>query len=270
MRLPLSYLILAFSGLAAFSPAQSLRAGANAQIVTSSGNDFLTNEQSWVSGVAGSPLTRSASVSNTKAIARTEFTSDFGSLKGKTFASLNDTGVASSSSRGTFESFSPFTGAGFFDTLTLTGSGAVSFVLHFSFHSLDVDPNALTSVESKFKLDTFSSTPGLVNNVGAFVHSGDGNHFTASNILISGLAGQKFDLMAEMSSFSTVQYGAGVSGNYFASSDATHTASVWIEPVSGGFTAASGSQYLEPVPEPGTLAVVGLGLAALARRRVRR
>jgi hypothetical protein len=47
-------------------------------------------------------------------------------------------------------------------------------------------------------------------------------------------------------------------------------ASVFVTPGSGGMTVATGITFVSSVPEPGTLLVMGAGIAALLRRRVRR
>jgi hypothetical protein len=238
---------LVLFGAATSSQGQSsLRAGASAQVVSPSGNDFDTAEQDWITAPDGTVLTRSASAQAGANSSSATFISEFGRLRGKTSAVVNGTGSLSASSDGPFESINNFVGAGFFDTITLSGPGPVSLRISYSFHSVNVDPNTYTLAQSTFKLDTFSSTLGNRNEP-TIVHSGAGERMNTQSFVINGVAGDRFELLAEMSGFSSVNLLDGVAGEFMASSDATNTAYVTIEPVSGSFTSLSGATY--PISE---------------------
>lgn len=238
---------LALFGVATTSQGQSsLRAGASAQVVSPAGNDFDTAEQDWMAAGDGSVVTRSASALGGANTAATTFTAEFGRLLATTSAAVNGVGPISVFSNGTFASINNFVGAGFFDTITLAGPGPVSLRISYSFHSVNVDPNSESLAETVFKLDTFSSTLGNRNEP-AIVHSGAGAITNTASFVLNGVAGDQFDLLAEMSSFSSVVLPDGVSGNFAASSDATNTAFVTIEPLNGSFTTLSGAAY--PITE---------------------
>lgn len=259
-------LTIAFLAFSAVSSAQFLRVSSSAQISTSAGNLFQTNELDWITSTVASPLTRTASVANAGGTAQTTFFSNFGQMKGSTYASLNTIGSGTASSRGLFSSFNNFVGAGFFDTITLRGVGPISLTINYSLHTVNVDPRAETFAETQLKVDVYSQDLGN-QSPGAIVHSGAGNRTDSGTLVVSGFNGQKFDLHSELSSLSSVIYSSSNSGAMFASSDAMNTATFWITPTSGSFTSASGSTYALPVPEPMTVVVIGLGSGLLLRRR---
>ena len=263
-HVPFSVLIL---GLASLSSAQFLRAGSFAQVVSAAGNPSQTNEQGWVASSAPAILSRSASAVAGGGSAQTTFISEFGRLRGSTYAETSGLGPLTSSSTGTFADFNNFVGAAFFDSITLTGVGEVTININFSFHSVNVDPNENTLAESEFKFDTFSSIEANTHNVAKISHSGAGNRTNSGSVTITGPSGHKFDLLVALSGFSASRLPADVTNSYSASSDATNTALVTIQPVNGSFTSASGASYAEPVPEPATIAVLGMGMLALKRRR---
>jgi hypothetical protein len=260
---------LALLSFSAVSSAQFLRASSYASVSTSSGNNFQTNEQNWVSASVGATLTRTANATVGGGSSQTTFISGFGILKGSTRASLNTSGIGFASSQGLFSAFSSFIGASFYDTITLTGVGVVSLTINYSLHSVNTDPNGETFAQTELKMATFSTALGN-SSPGAISHTGAGNRTDSGSITVTGFAGQKFDLTGDLASLSSVNYTASSSGSISAESDAMHTGSIWINPTSGGFTAASGSSYLAPVPEPMSLLVLGLGSGILLRRRSRK
>lgn len=253
---------LVLLGLSSVSSAQALRAGARAQVISVWGTPSQTSETDWT---VATVLTRSAEAHAGGGHATSTFTSAFGVLKGRTYAETSGTGPITSTASGTFADFNNFVGAAFFDRITLVGASSIR--INYSFHTFNEDPNANTLAETEFKFDTFSSIPTNTFNVAKFVHSGAGNHTNSGSVVINGPGGHTFDLLVAMSSFSNSRLADGVTDSYFARSDATNTAMVTIEPLSGSFTSASGSTYAAPVPEPASLATIALGLGALAGRR---
>lgn len=251
--------------LASNGYAQYLRAGAHAHISSLSGNASQTRETPWAIATAGSWASRTAAVSNVAGSASSTFESTFGHLRGSTSAHLSTVGSAFASATGTFGDFTNFVGASSYDTITLAGPGEVRLRLTYHLHTINQDPNDSTVVDTKFKIDTFSTALGN-RNMPAFSHVGAGNLTSTNWFEIVGVAGQKFDLLLALSSFSAVDLGSGVAGTHTASSDFMSTAMLSIEPISGSFTSASGAGYA-PVPEPASLAALSIGALALIRRR---
>jgi hypothetical protein len=262
-RIVLCIVFTSFCGLA---NAQFLRAGGFAIAVNADGNPNQTSQQAWMSATALTTLTKTASASNDRGNARASFTSAFGVLRGQTSAHTNGTGPANSSASGTFFSFNNQVGAGFFDTFTMAGVGPVVLRINYSFHAINVDPNSSTVAESKLKLDTFSSTTTARVNLGQLVIDTAGEQTLTGSFEVSGVAGTKFDFLAELSSFSAVSLENGVIGSLTASSDASSTALLTVTAISGSYSTSSGATYAEPVPEPASLLALGLGAIALRRR----
>jgi hypothetical protein len=265
-RFAFAFLILAIAGI---TNGQFLRAGARAQVVSIDGNDSITSESAWAMHGFGTVVSETATASAGANLADTFFSAEFGRLRGKTYARSSGTGGATVGSFGTFSSINNFVGAGFFDTLTLTGEVPVSLRINYSFHSINTLSAMNADATTVFKLDTFSTSLGN-QNIPAITHNGAGERTDSGSFIINGVAGNTFDLLAEMSSFSSSFLASSQTGTFTAVSDELNTGLITIDVISGSFSSASGSTYSAPVPEPASLAVLGLGGLLLSRRRGRR
>jgi MYXO-CTERM domain-containing protein len=184
-------------------------------------------------------------------------------LRGKATAQVSG-GTGNASGGGTFASFTNFVGAGFNDRITLAGPGAVTLRVLYSLHSIGSISGEGASTQGGLDVFAFNTGGGPVLTGGRVWHLTPGENTTTLGFDITGTAGDQFTLQGELSIFAgVVRTSVGSSS---ASLDADHTGLVSIEALSGSFASASGADYA-PVPEPGSLLVLGLGALAVRRRR---
>jgi hypothetical protein len=258
LGLPLLLLPFLLTLAAPGNAAQSLRAGGNALVQTLAGNANDWKEQDWLSSPGG-PVVRETSVQVGGTRASMSFTADFGVLRGDLKATVSGAGPLWAQAGGTFESFSNFVGASFADRITLAGAGLVSVVVSASLHSVIGDPNGDTTSEVKLKIDAYRN--GLTRiDLAPATHNVTGETTTTRTFTVNGTAGDYFDLYADLSGLVTARMREGMMGEYVAFADASHTGMVTITAQTGSFTSASGALYTAPIPEPGSWALMMLGL----------
>ncbi len=239
---------------------QYLRAGGNALVLTLAGNASDLKEQDWLSSPMG-PVVRETSVQVGGTRASMSFTADFGVLRGDLKATVLGTGPLWAQAGGTFESYTKFIGASFSDRITLVGAGPVSVVVSASLHSVIGDPNDDTTSEVKLKIDALRN--GMTRmEFAPLTHNVTGDTTTTLTFTVNGTGGDYFNLSADLSGLVTARMPEGVTGEYVAFADASHTGMVTIAAQTGSFTSASGALYAAPIPEPGSWTLMMLGLFA--------
>ena len=178
----------------------------------------------------------------------------FGALH--TYASATNLG-------GTLYSWASAT-ASFDDNLTVSGgTGTGYFLADFT---VDGTRDASGDAFSTSGLYWSNLPGGVPGNLQSGVHTYEGT------TPIQFTYGTPFAFHAEMISniiFAFGGFGTGLADfSNTARLSAVHVLDASGNPVTNfTLTSASGHQYLQPVPEPATLAALGLGIAAIMRRR---
>jgi len=170
-------------------------------------------------------------------------------------------------------------GASFNDNITLGGGLPVGTPVLFDFtwgyHSeLTPEPSMLVNIFNPAVTGVQASLLGPDGlAVGGFRTSNDFSHGNStSTFRVAAHAGDELFIAMSLGSSAFVR--AEFSGSQLAIADASHTAFMYLDPVTPGLKieSFSGHDYstlpnASPVPEPATLTMLAIGLCAVAARR---